>query len=173
MKTFRWFVIVLVAIVGFVVYRALRQENTVTAPQSGSKRSISPDLLAILADPGDKGPHRTHQRCRRQRMARQPSQRVSVPRRRWHPYHAPRRGRKAPRPIHHHRLVPDGTGKAPRCTPCSGALWPVDAVPVTSVVTFAVWTACVRTSKTAPVFVEPTYQPVHATGAQWSALGRQ
>ena len=56
MKTFRWLVIVLVAIVGFVVYRALRQENTVTAPQSGSNRSISPDLLAILADPGDKGP---------------------------------------------------------------------------------------------------------------------
>ena len=56
MKTFRWLGIIFVALVGFVVYRALRQEDTVTAPQSSSKRSISPDLLAILADPGDKGP---------------------------------------------------------------------------------------------------------------------
>ncbi len=53
--------------VGYVAYRAMRQfrEDSVfdlgsvnTAPQSGgsSTRSISPELLAILADPGDKGP---------------------------------------------------------------------------------------------------------------------
>jgi uncharacterized protein YbaR (Trm112 family) len=58
------------ALAGFavVVYRAIRQyrEDSVfdlgsaTAPSggfgSGEKRSISPELLAILADPGDKGP---------------------------------------------------------------------------------------------------------------------
>lgn len=56
MKTLRWLGIILVAVAAFVVYRALRQETPVTASSSGSKRSISPDLLAILADPGDKGP---------------------------------------------------------------------------------------------------------------------
>lgn len=59
------------ALVGFavVVYRAIKQyrEDSVfdlgpaAAPSggfgsSGEKRSISPELLAILADPGDKGP---------------------------------------------------------------------------------------------------------------------
>lgn len=53
---------------GFIVYRAIKQyrEDSVfdlgpaSAPSggfgSGEKRSISPELLAILADPGDKGP---------------------------------------------------------------------------------------------------------------------
>lgn len=59
-------VLVLVGL-GVVVYRAIRQyredsvfdlgstsaTNTLTG---GEKRSISPELLAILADPGDKGP---------------------------------------------------------------------------------------------------------------------
>jgi uncharacterized protein len=57
------------ALIGFgvVLYRAIRQyrEDSVfdlgsTATSngfaSGEKRSISPELLAILADPGDKGP---------------------------------------------------------------------------------------------------------------------
>ena len=57
------------ALVGFavVVYRAIKQyrEDSVfdlSASSSssggfgGGKRSISPELLAILADPGDKGP---------------------------------------------------------------------------------------------------------------------
>lgn len=57
------------ALVGFavVVYRAIKQyrEDSVfdlgpaTATSGGlggDKRSISPELLAILADPGDKGP---------------------------------------------------------------------------------------------------------------------
>lgn len=58
------------ALVGFavVVYRAIKQyrEDSVfdlgTTPASGGgfgggdKRGISPELLAILADPGDKGP---------------------------------------------------------------------------------------------------------------------
>lgn len=56
MKTLRWLGIILAAVAAYVVYRALRQETPVTAPQSNVKRSISPDLLAILADPGDKGP---------------------------------------------------------------------------------------------------------------------
>jgi uncharacterized protein len=56
MKTLRWLGIIGLAVAAFVVYRALRQETPVTTPQSGAKRSISPDLLAILADPGDKGP---------------------------------------------------------------------------------------------------------------------
>jgi uncharacterized protein len=50
---------------GVLVYRAIRQyrEDSVfdlgTAAAvggTGEKRSISPELLAILADPGDKGP---------------------------------------------------------------------------------------------------------------------
>lgn len=53
---------------GVIVYRAIRQyrEDSVfdlgSNPQSppsssgGEPRSISPELLAILADPGDKGP---------------------------------------------------------------------------------------------------------------------
>jgi uncharacterized protein YbaR (Trm112 family) len=52
---------------GVVVYRAIRQyrEDSVfdlgasavtNGVGSGEKRSISPELLAILADPGDKGP---------------------------------------------------------------------------------------------------------------------
>jgi len=57
------------ALVGFavIVFRAIRQyrEDSVfdlgaaTSPSGGfggEKRSISPELLAILADPGDKGP---------------------------------------------------------------------------------------------------------------------
>lgn len=49
-----------------VIFRAVRQyrEDSVfdlgasggSAPAGGSKHSISPELLAILADPGDKGP---------------------------------------------------------------------------------------------------------------------
>ncbi|NBU64196.1 MAG: hypothetical protein EBS29_06840 [Chloroflexia bacterium] len=35
----------------------MRQESaSATTPANNSKRSVSPDLLAILADPGDKGP---------------------------------------------------------------------------------------------------------------------
>ena len=52
---------------GVLVYRAIRQyrEDSVfdlgaaaaaNGVGSGEKRSISPELLAILADPGDKGP---------------------------------------------------------------------------------------------------------------------
>ncbi|NWG19017.1 MAG: hypothetical protein HXY39_01700 [Chloroflexi bacterium] len=52
---------------GVVIYRAVRQyrEDSVFdlgagtqpgTPASGEPRSISPELLAILADPGDKGP---------------------------------------------------------------------------------------------------------------------
>jgi uncharacterized protein YbaR (Trm112 family) len=51
---------------GLVIYRAVRQyredsvfdlSSTNAATNAGSeRRSISPDLLAILADPGDKGP---------------------------------------------------------------------------------------------------------------------
>ena len=60
----------LTALIGFavIVYRAIRQyrEDSVfdlgsaSTPSggfgSGEKRSISPELLSILADPGDKGP---------------------------------------------------------------------------------------------------------------------
>jgi uncharacterized protein len=57
----------LVALVGlaYVVFRAVRQyrEDSVfdLAPataggEGGQRRSISPELLSILADPGDKGP---------------------------------------------------------------------------------------------------------------------
>lgn len=56
----------LAAIVGlaYVVFRAVRQyrEDSVfdlapaTAGGEGQRRSISPELLSILADPGDKGP---------------------------------------------------------------------------------------------------------------------
>ena len=57
----------LAALVGFavIVYRAIRQyrEDSVfdLAPaaaggESGQRRSISPQLQSILADPGDKGP---------------------------------------------------------------------------------------------------------------------
>jgi uncharacterized protein YbaR (Trm112 family) len=53
--------------IAVVVYRAIRQyrEDSVfdlgasaaaTPAAGGEKRSISPELLAILADPGDKGP---------------------------------------------------------------------------------------------------------------------
>ena len=46
-----------VAGVALLVYRAMRQESSATpAPANNPKRSVSPDLLAILADPGDKGP---------------------------------------------------------------------------------------------------------------------
>jgi uncharacterized protein YbaR (Trm112 family) len=57
------------ALIGFgvVLYRAIRQyredsvfdlgsTSTSNTFASGEKRSISPELLAILADPGDKGP---------------------------------------------------------------------------------------------------------------------
>lgn len=56
----------LAAIVGlaYVVFRAVRQyrEDSVfdlapaAAGPDGQRRSISPELLSILADPGDKGP---------------------------------------------------------------------------------------------------------------------
>jgi uncharacterized protein len=58
----------LAALIGFavVVYRAIRQYRedsvfdlgaaTATSGGFGQKRGISPELLAILADPGDKGP---------------------------------------------------------------------------------------------------------------------
>ena len=56
---FRLLGLLAVAGIALVVYRALRQESNAPAtpapaPATG-KRSISPDLLAILADPGDKG----------------------------------------------------------------------------------------------------------------------
>jgi uncharacterized protein YbaR (Trm112 family) len=67
MKAFvRLFVVALLAGIAFAVYRAIRQyrEDSVfdlssagaTGSSAGERRSISPELLAILADPGDKGP---------------------------------------------------------------------------------------------------------------------
>ena len=64
---FRLFSLAALAGVAVVVYRAVKQyrEDSVfdlSAASSdssgfgGGKRSISPELLAILADPGDKGP---------------------------------------------------------------------------------------------------------------------
>lgn len=63
-------VLVVVGVLGFVIYRFVKQyqqdsvfdmaptttgaDGSVTA--GGQKRSISPELLEILADPGDKGP---------------------------------------------------------------------------------------------------------------------
>ncbi|HMQ29932.1 MAG TPA: hypothetical protein PKD53_04355 [Chloroflexaceae bacterium] len=49
---------------GFVIFRAVRQYREdsafelapATAGAGGQRRSISPELLSILADPGDKGP---------------------------------------------------------------------------------------------------------------------
>jgi uncharacterized protein YbaR (Trm112 family) len=51
---------------GVVIFRAIRQYRedsafelapaTAGAGASGQRRSISPELLSILADPGDKGP---------------------------------------------------------------------------------------------------------------------
>jgi len=56
-QLFRLLGLLLVAGVALVVYRAMRQESaSATTPANNSKRSVSPDLLAILADPGDKGP---------------------------------------------------------------------------------------------------------------------
>ncbi|KAB8140904.1 hypothetical protein F8S13_21905 [Chloroflexia bacterium SDU3-3] len=67
MKWF-WRILGLAALTGFafVVVRAIKQyrEDSVfdlapagaTSGGYGSSRSISPELLAILADPGDKGP---------------------------------------------------------------------------------------------------------------------
>jgi len=56
---FRLLGLLAIAGIALVVYRALRQEsNAPAAPaptSAAGKRSISPDLLAILADPGDKG----------------------------------------------------------------------------------------------------------------------
>jgi uncharacterized protein len=61
-------IIGIAALIGlvFVIFRAVRQyrEDSVfdlstggsNAPTGGQKHSISPELLAILADPGDKGP---------------------------------------------------------------------------------------------------------------------
>jgi uncharacterized protein len=63
-----WRVVLLstVLVIGFVIYRAIKQyrEDSVfdlapagTANLNGDeRRSISPELLEILADPGDKGP---------------------------------------------------------------------------------------------------------------------
>jgi uncharacterized protein YbaR (Trm112 family) len=53
---------------GFLVFRALRQYRAdsafelapATAGTGGQRRSISPELLSILADPGDKGPVELH-----------------------------------------------------------------------------------------------------------------
>lgn len=56
-----------VAGIGYVAYRAMRQfredsifdlgsAGTASTAGSSTNRSISPELLAILADPGDKGP---------------------------------------------------------------------------------------------------------------------
>lgn len=64
---FRLFSLAALAGIAVVVYRAVKQyrEDSVfdlsaTSSDSsgfgGGKRSISPELLAILADPGDKGP---------------------------------------------------------------------------------------------------------------------
>jgi uncharacterized protein YbaR (Trm112 family) len=57
---FRLVGLLAVAGIALVVYRALRQESNAPASSAATpaagKRSISPDLLAILADPGDKGP---------------------------------------------------------------------------------------------------------------------
>jgi uncharacterized protein YbaR (Trm112 family) len=55
-RVFRLLGLLAVAGIAFVVYRAMQQESSAGASPRGSKRSISPDLLAILADPGDKGP---------------------------------------------------------------------------------------------------------------------
>ncbi len=49
---------------GYVIFRAIRQYREdsafelapATASGSAPRRSISPELLSILADPGDKGP---------------------------------------------------------------------------------------------------------------------
>jgi uncharacterized protein len=61
-------IIGIAALIGlvFIIFRAVRQyrEDSVfdlstggsNAPAGGQKHSISPELLAILADPGDKGP---------------------------------------------------------------------------------------------------------------------
>ncbi len=56
-RIFRLLGLLIVAGVALVVYRAVRQESTAdaAAPANNPKRSVSPDLLAILADPGDKG----------------------------------------------------------------------------------------------------------------------
>mgnify|MGYP000499968271 FL=1 len=57
-RIFRLLGLLIAAGVALVVYRAVRQESSgaAAAPANNSKRSVSPDLLAILADPGDKGP---------------------------------------------------------------------------------------------------------------------
>ncbi len=56
-RIFRLLGLLLVAGVALVIYRAVRQESSAAAaPANNPKRSVSPDLLAILADPGDKGP---------------------------------------------------------------------------------------------------------------------
>ncbi|MFN9114941.1 MAG: Trm112 family protein, partial [Bacteroidota bacterium] len=56
---FRLLGLLVIAGIALVVYRALRQESSTptssTTPAAG-KLSISPDLMAILVDPGDKGP---------------------------------------------------------------------------------------------------------------------
>lgn len=56
-RIFRLLGLLLVAGVALVIYRAVRQESSAAAAHANNpKRSVSPDLLAILADPGDKGP---------------------------------------------------------------------------------------------------------------------
>lgn len=56
-RIFRLLGLLIVAGVALVVYRAVRQESAAgAAPANNPKRSVSSDLLAILADPGDKGP---------------------------------------------------------------------------------------------------------------------
>ena len=56
-RIFRLLGLLIIAGVALVVYRAVRQESATDAatPANNPKRSVSPDLLAILADPGDKG----------------------------------------------------------------------------------------------------------------------
>jgi uncharacterized protein YbaR (Trm112 family) len=53
---FRLLGLLAVAGIAFVIYRAMQQQSSAAGAPSPAKRSISPDLLAILADPGDKGP---------------------------------------------------------------------------------------------------------------------